>query len=667
MRSPSLTDSVDGRSRLRPTLEALCVTEITSWGVLYYAFPVLADSLSADTGWSRATTTAAFSISLLVAAGVGVPVGRMLDRLGPRWVMTAGSVVASATVVGIALAPNLVVFFVVWIVAGVAMAAIFYQPAFAALTRWYGDDRVHALTVLTLAAGFSSTIFAPLTGVLVSRFDWRATYLILAALLAVVTIPLHAWFLRPPWPDAPRPADSTVTGGVGEILRSRAFVCLTVAFALGAFAAFAVVFNLVPLLTGRGLSTETAAWALGLGGVGQVLGRTGYRRVVRSTTVTQRTVGILLAGAVAIAALGLLRGPTLALIALAMTAGAIRGISTLLQATAVSDRWGAEHYGTVSGVLTAPVMTAMAIAPWAGAALASVIGYPALFIVLAATGAVGAGVAAWATPGGSSALPEAPRCSDDNLAKEEPMNDPNDVEAEVREYFAEAAVAAGAGSAACCGPEADQFGAGLYDDLDGLPDAATLASIGCGNPVAVADLHPGDVVLDLGSGGGIDVLLSARRVGPTGKAYGVDFTPQMLDLARRNAAEAGATNVEFLDGHIDAVPLPDASVDVIISNCVVNLAVDKSAVFTEMRRLLRPGGRIGISDVVTEDRITAAERAERGSYVACIAGALPMSDYRAGLEAAGLVDVSIECTHAVADGVHAAVVRARKPASVLPV
>jgi SAM-dependent methyltransferase len=241
------------------------------------------------------------------------------------------------------------------------------------------------------------------------------------------------------------------------------------------------------------------------------------------------------------------------------------------------------------------------------------------------------------------------------------MNEPKDVEAEVRRYFGEAAVAAGAGSAACCGPQADQFGAGLYDDLGGLPGAATLASIGCGNPVAVADLHPGDVVLDLGSGGGIDVLLSARRVGPTGKAYGVDFTPQMLDLARRNAIEAGATNVEFLEGHIDAVPLPDASVDVIISNCVVNLAVDKSAVFAEMHRLLRPGGRIGLSDVVTEDRITAAERAERGSYVACIAGALPMSDYRAGLEAAGLVDVSIECTHAVADGVHAAVVRARKP------
>jgi arsenite methyltransferase len=243
------------------------------------------------------------------------------------------------------------------------------------------------------------------------------------------------------------------------------------------------------------------------------------------------------------------------------------------------------------------------------------------------------------------------------------MNEPGSVEAEVRRYYADAAVAADGGSTACCGPQADQFGAGLYDDLDGLPDAAALASIGCGNPVAVADLHPGEVVLDLGSGGGIDVLLSARRVGPTGIAYGVDFTPEMLDLARRNAAEAGAANVEFLEGRIDAVPLPDASVDVIISNCVVNLAVDKSAVFAEMDRLLRPGGRIGISDVVTEDRLIATERVERGSYVGCIAGALAVADYRAGLEAAGLTEVSIEFTHAVGDGVHASIVRATKPAT----
>ena len=247
------------------------------------------------------------------------------------------------------------------------------------------------------------------------------------------------------------------------------------------------------------------------------------------------------------------------------------------------------------------------------------------------------------------------------MSEEVSMDDPGEVEEVVRRYYAAAAEVAANGSAACCGPQADQFGAGLYDHLEGLPEAATLASIGCGNPVAVADLRPGEVVLDLGSGGGIDVLLSARRVGPTGKAYGVDFTAEMLDLARRNAADAGAVNVEFLEGTIDAVPLPDGSVDVIISNCVVNLATDKQAVFAEMRRLLRPGGRIGISDVVTEDRLSDAERAERGTYVGCIAGALPVTAYRAGLTTAGLTDVSIEFTHAVGDGVHAAIVRATRP------
>jgi len=241
------------------------------------------------------------------------------------------------------------------------------------------------------------------------------------------------------------------------------------------------------------------------------------------------------------------------------------------------------------------------------------------------------------------------------------MTNRQTIEAEVRQHYATAATTAGAGTAACCDAEADLFGAGLYDTLDGLPDAATLASIGCGNPTAVADLHPGEVVLDLGSGGGIDVLLSARRVGPTGTAYGVDFTPEMLDLARRNAEEAGAANVEFLEGRIEAVPLPDESVDVVISNCVINLSVDKAAVFAELHRLLRPGGRVGVSDVVTEDHLTDAERAERGNYVGCITGALSVSEYRDGLERAGLTDVSVEFTHAVGDGVHAAIVRAVKP------
>ena len=189
-----------------------------------------------------------------------------------------------------------------------------------------------------------------------------------------------------------------------------------------------------------------------------------------------------------------------------------------------------------------------------------------------------------------------------------------------------------------------------------------LASLGCGNPVAVAELREGEVVLDLGSGGGIDVLLSARRVGPTGKAYGLDMTEEMLALARRNAAEAGATNVEFLKGHIEEIPLPAETVDVVISNCVVNLSPDKDAVLAEAFRVLRPGGRLGISDVVAEDRLTPAERAERGDWAGCIAGALSVGEYRTLLADAGFGAVSIDFTHEVADGLHGAIVGAVKPA-----
>ena len=218
--------------------------------------------------------------------------------------------------------------------------------------------------------------------------------------------------------------------------------------------------------------------------------------------------------------------------------------------------------------------------------------------------------------------------------------------------------------AGCCGPtEIGGYGEALYDDLDrvGLPDAALLASLGCGNPTAVAELREGEVVLDLGSGGGIDVLLSARRVGPTGFAYGIDMTDEMLELARRNAAEAGATNVEFRKGRIEAIPLADDSVDVVISNCVINLSTDKAAVLAEIARVLRPGGRMGVSDVVADDTLTPTERAARGSFAGCIAGALSFAEYRAGLDAVGLTDVAVTPTHAVEDGLYGAIVRATKP------
>jgi arsenite methyltransferase len=211
---------------------------------------------------------------------------------------------------------------------------------------------------------------------------------------------------------------------------------------------------------------------------------------------------------------------------------------------------------------------------------------------------------------------------------------------------------------ACCSADASLYSAG---ELAEVPDAAVLASLGCGNPIAVAELNDGERVLDLGSGGGIDVLLSAKRVGPHGRAIGLDMTDEMLALAQKNAAEAGATNVEFVKGTIENVPLPAASVDVVISNCVINLAADKNAVFKEIARVLRPGGRVGVTDIVADDALDITQRAERGSYAGCIAGALSISEYASGLTAAGLDDVSITPTHSVVAGMYSAIVRARKP------
>jgi arsenite methyltransferase len=239
---------------------------------------------------------------------------------------------------------------------------------------------------------------------------------------------------------------------------------------------------------------------------------------------------------------------------------------------------------------------------------------------------------------------------------------PENLREEVRQKYAEAATGAGCGcgDGGCCAD--GEFGSTLYDIAQRaeLPDAAVLASLGCGNPTAVADLRESETVLDLGSGGGIDVILSAKRVGRSGHAYGLDMTDEMLALARRNAADAGIANVTFLKGLIEEIPLPSASVDVVISNCVINLSTDKPSVLREIGRVLKPGGRIGISDVVAEDRLEPQERAERGSYVGCIAGALSTSEYAEGLRAAGFDDVTVEFTHQVADGMHGAIVKAVK-------
>jgi MFS family permease len=384
-----------GRPRRR-ALAALCATEIVSYGTLYYAFPVLAGGITASTGWSRTAITAAFSAGNVAGALAGVAAGRVLDRRGPRLVMTAGSVLGTAALAGIAVAPTLAWFIAAWLIAGVAMAGVFYPPAFAALTGWYGPDRVRALTTLTLAAGFASTIFAPLTAALAGPLSWRGTYLVLAAILGLVTIPAHALALRLPWASPARPGHRVTTAGpqMRHILASRAFLLLVTSMTLSAFALYAVAVNLVPLLTGRGLSPTLAAWSLGLGGAGQVAGRLCYRPLLARVGVRSRATLITGAGGACILILAVLPGQAALLTAASVLCGAARGLFTLLEATVVSDHWGPGGYASLNGVFSAPLTAATAIAPTVGAALAALAGgYPALFLILAGTGAGSAALA----------------------------------------------------------------------------------------------------------------------------------------------------------------------------------------------------------------------------------------------------------------------------------
>ncbi|GED89831.1 MFS transporter [Streptomyces sp. 6-11-2] len=392
--SGAATGSGD-RSRPRAALPALCATQIVSWGIVYYAFPVLNPQITTATSWPTGATTAAFSLGLVVSALAGIRIGRILDRRGPRAVMTAGSAVGTTSLLIVATAPNLPVFFAGWMLAGLAMAATFYQPAFAALTRWWAPDHVRALTTVTLAGGLASTVFAPLTALLADHLTWRHTYLVLAGILAAVTIPAHTLALRAPWPDAPTSPGHTATGAT-EVGRSRPFLLLAATLTLSAFAMYAVVVALVPLLLERGYTTNQAAWALGLGGAGQTLGRTLYATLARRTTVTARTTILVTLGGLTTAAFAAVSGPYALLIAVSVMAGMVRGNLTLLQATAITDRWGTTHYGHLSALLAAPATTAAALAPFAGAALAVPLGgYGLLFCLLAAASMIAALIAPW--------------------------------------------------------------------------------------------------------------------------------------------------------------------------------------------------------------------------------------------------------------------------------
>ncbi|WP_246498034.1 MFS transporter [Natronoglycomyces albus] len=380
----------------RQALIALCLSQITSWGIVFYAFPVLATAIATDTGWSYPAIMGSFSAGLATSALAGVPVGRLLDRWGPRPVMTTGSVLAVASLAVVSFAGSPAWFAMAWIGCGVAQAGIFYKPAVAAVTAWFGAGRVKALTILMLAGGLASTVFAPVTAALMQHLTWRETYLVLALTLAAITIPLHAICLRSPW--QPPPAPSRGQAHRDRLPRTPQFIILAASFALGAFAIFTALICLVPLLQEQGMSVTVAAWALGLSGFGQVLGRLGYGTLVKHTSVTGRTAGVLIAGGIATSAIGFVSSPVSAVMALVLLTGALRGAFTLLEATAVADRWGTSGFGLRYGIFSLPSTLAISISPWAGTVIASWLnGYSALFGWLGVVGIAAAFLAVLAT------------------------------------------------------------------------------------------------------------------------------------------------------------------------------------------------------------------------------------------------------------------------------
>ena len=379
----SSTPALDPPS-LRRVVAVLCATEIVSWGILFYAFPVMSTTIRDTEDWSLTWLVACFTAAQLAAAAVGIWVGRHIDASGPRRVMSTGSALGVVAVLAVAAAPNLWLFLLAWLLAGVAMAGTLYPPAFAAVTGWAGDGRVKALTAVTLVAGLASTVFAPLTAVLLEHLSWRQTYLVLAVVL-VGTLPLHWWGLRAPW----APLTSSAHDEVGEpgrrrVVRQPEFLLLVAAMTLGGFCVYAVVVNLVPLLNQNGTGTTEAAVALGIGGAGQVAGRLFYGPVLTRWSPRARTVATLAAASLTTVALAVVHQPVAVICALSFAAGIARGIFTLIQATAVSDRWGTQEYGARSGILSGGVLTASAFAPWIGTLLASALGsYAAAFMVLA--------------------------------------------------------------------------------------------------------------------------------------------------------------------------------------------------------------------------------------------------------------------------------------------
>lgn len=371
-------------------LVALCLTQTTAWGTLYYALPVTSGQIAGDTGWSVLSITSVFSVGLIFSAAAGITAGRMLDRYGARSVMTAGSLLGAVGLVLVAAAPSLAWFLVAWIITGLAQAVTLYQAAFTVINRTFGRRRGTALTVVTLAAGLASTIFAPVAAALTAAFGWREAFLVLAGILAVVVGPLNALTLPSRWPDRAtrtHPADAL---SVRRIIGSRPFLLLQAGLTLVALGLYAATLNFVPILTARGYTPAFAALLFGLIGVGQVAGRLLFLTDRPAAHPTFTVVLVAAAAALVLALVALSPGPAILLAILAVCAGAVRGALTLVQASAVAERWGTGRLGLLNGIFTAPITTATALAPAIGVGLAVLAGsYPPSLMILAAACALG--------------------------------------------------------------------------------------------------------------------------------------------------------------------------------------------------------------------------------------------------------------------------------------
>lgn len=375
-------------------LAALSVGQVVSWGILYYALIVAAPEIADDTGWPLVAVTSAFSGGLIVSAIAGVAVGRLLDERGPRIVMTLGSAVGAAGLVIVSFAGDLLVFAAGWVVCGLAQSAVLYQAAFTVITRRYGDRRRTPLTVLTLAGGLASTVFAPIVALLLGVLDWRTSFLVLAGVLAVITVPLHWTSLERSWPQPPDAHHAAPAHTVSSVIRTRRFWLLEVTMIVLTVALLSATLAGVPVFMEKGLTFELAALGLGLIGAGQVIGRLLFLVRPSGASPWVPVVAVALVGGLALAAFAAVSWPPWLLIGIGIVAGAVRGAYTLIQASAVADRWGTRNYGSINGAFAAPITIAAALTPAIGPAVAAGVGSFSGMVAIMAGAALAAVVTA---------------------------------------------------------------------------------------------------------------------------------------------------------------------------------------------------------------------------------------------------------------------------------